>query len=238
MVEVDVQASADGVVVCFHDDTVDRTTDGTGLVSQTPVDLLKRLDAGRWFSPRFQDERIPTLTEVLDEVKGRILLNIEIKGPALSPSIEEGIAKRVAELIADRDMRDQVVVSSFSPLILEMTRDADPQIATARLLDHKLPDDAVPTELAAEVGSLGLNLDGRRVDNAFAQACLDSGIPLGVYTVDRRRDMERPVKMEVHSIFTNHPDRLRDVLRNLRIEPEYPPAEDLAGGPDRGGSDS
>jgi len=234
MVELDFQASSDGAVVCFHDDSLDRTTDGTGLVSQTPLEKLQRLDAGAWFSPRFQDERIPTLAEVLDEVKDRILLNAEIKGPAISRSIEGGIAKRVAELIADHDMRDQVVVSSFSPLILEQMRTSDPQITTASLFDEKLPKTAIPSELIAAVGSRGLNLDRKRVDPELVESCLDSGIPLGVYTVDRRRDMKRFVEMGVHAIFTNHPDRLLDVLRELRVDSDYPPVEDIANPPSQG----
>jgi glycerophosphoryl diester phosphodiesterase len=234
MVELDFQPSSDGEIVCFHDDTLDRTTDGTGLVSQTPLDMLKRLDAGSWFSPRFRDERIPTLSELLDEVDGRILLNIEIKGPAISRSLEGSVATRVAEIVADHGMREQVVVSSFSRLVLDQMRSADPRIITASLFDDTLPDDAIPSELVAEVGSRGLNVDRKRVDVELVERCVDSGIPLAVYTVDRPKEMKRLVEMGVHAIFTNRPDRLKEVLRELRVESDYPPVEDIAGQPDRG----
>ena len=63
MVELDFQASLDGEIVCFHDDTLDRTTNGSGLVSQTPLARLKQLDAGSWFSPRFRDQAHRALRE-------------------------------------------------------------------------------------------------------------------------------------------------------------------------------
>ena len=62
--ELDVQRSADAQLVCIHDDTVDRTTDGSGRVGDMTLEQLKLLDAGRWFAPKFRGERIPTLDEV------------------------------------------------------------------------------------------------------------------------------------------------------------------------------
>jgi hypothetical protein len=66
------------------------------------------------------------------------------------------------------------------------------------------------------------------VDAALVEACLDSGIPLGVYTVDRKREMKHLAEMGVHAIFTNFPDRLKEVLSSLRVDSEYPPIEDVA----------
>ncbi len=62
--EFDVRRSRDGVLVCLHDDTLDRTTDGTGAVADTPLDALRRLDAGSWFAPAFRGTRLPTIEEV------------------------------------------------------------------------------------------------------------------------------------------------------------------------------
>src|SRR5712691_9852961 len=63
--EVDVRRSQDGHLVCVHDDTVDRTTNGRGTVSEMTLEQLERLNAGTWFGPNFQGERIPTFNEVL-----------------------------------------------------------------------------------------------------------------------------------------------------------------------------
>ncbi len=63
--EFDVQRTKDGHLVCIHDDTVDRTTDGSGKVSEMTLDEIHRLDAESWFDPKFAGERVPTIEEVL-----------------------------------------------------------------------------------------------------------------------------------------------------------------------------
>lgn len=81
--EVDVRRSKDGTLVCVHDDTVDRTTNGLGAVSSLTLAELKKLDAGAWFSPAFAGERIPTFDEVLDVIKTHghdpVLIAIDLK---------------------------------------------------------------------------------------------------------------------------------------------------------------
>ena len=83
--EVDVRRSQDGYLVCIHDDTVDRTTNGRGAVSERTLDELKRLDAGSWFHEKFNAERIPTFDEVLDVIAKQgynsELIAIDLKAP-------------------------------------------------------------------------------------------------------------------------------------------------------------
>ena len=85
MTEIDVHICASGEVVVIHDDVVDRTTDGTGAVSELSLDELKSLDAGK-------GEKISTLNKVLSSLKGRISLNIEFKGEG-TPEPVFGIVK-------------------------------------------------------------------------------------------------------------------------------------------------
>lgn len=77
--ELDVQLSRDGVPVVIHDFTVDRTTNGKGLVRETDWADLQRLDAGAWKNKSYKGERIPALSELLDRSCGRVRLNIELK---------------------------------------------------------------------------------------------------------------------------------------------------------------
>lgn len=63
--EFDVQRSQDGHLVCIHDKTLDRTTNGSGNVADLTLSEIKQLDAGSWFDPRFKGEQVPTVTEVL-----------------------------------------------------------------------------------------------------------------------------------------------------------------------------
>ena len=79
VVELDVQMTADGYPVVIHNATVNRTTDGTGLVREKTLAELQTLDAGSWFETRFAGERVPTLEEVVTWARGRVALAIEIK---------------------------------------------------------------------------------------------------------------------------------------------------------------
>lgn len=101
--ELDVQMSRDGALVVIHDQTVDRTTNGTGDVGSLLLEELHRLDAGSWFGAEYQGERIPTLREVLElcALHGAGLL-IELKSPHLYPGVEQ----KVISLLRELDLQD------------------------------------------------------------------------------------------------------------------------------------
>jgi glycerophosphoryl diester phosphodiesterase len=208
MVEIDVTMTSDGHVIILHDETLNRTTDGTGPATGKTLAEIRELDAGSWFGPAYQGERVPSLIEVLDAVRGRILINVEIKPEA----VERGIATGVAALIAGHDMSDQVVVSSFSPAALQQIKAIDPAIVTMSLFNDELHAGRDPLEIVQEAGSRGLNISNDWVTPALVERCHRHGIPVGVYTVNSRRRMRRLIDMGVHSIFTDRPDRLLEVL--------------------------
>jgi glycerophosphoryl diester phosphodiesterase len=213
MVEVDVTLTADGEVVVIHDDTLDRTTDGSGPVATHTLDQLLRLDAGSWFARRFRGERIPTLAQLLDEVRGRILINVEIKPEAVGEEAEGGIAERVVRLIREREMRDGVIVSSFEPRALLQIAELDPELATASLYNEKLHRDMDPLAIVGAVGARALNLSQDQVTPAIVELCRQNRIQVGVYTANRAKEMRRLIRMDVDAIFTDRPDRLIEVLR-------------------------
>lgn len=89
--EFDVQRTRDGVLVCLHDDTVDRTTNGTGAVAALTLKELQALDAGSWFDPRFAGEQIPTVQEVLQLVAAYrqqdVLVAVDLKAAAVEQEV-------------------------------------------------------------------------------------------------------------------------------------------------------
>src|SRR5439155_8742322 len=94
----------------IHDDTVDRTTNGSGSVGSMNADEIQRLDAGSWFDPRFAGERVPLLGAVLDWAWGKVGLVIELKlGPVWYPGIEEAL---VATLREHNAVAEVLVISS------------------------------------------------------------------------------------------------------------------------------
>ena len=118
VMELDVQLSRDGIPVVIHDDTVDRTTNGKGLVRSMDWDQLRTLDAGTWFGHDFAHERIPALDEVLEWAERRnIGLMIEAK---TSPVHDRGAAETLASFLAGRSMTNCAVYSSDHVFLQEL----------------------------------------------------------------------------------------------------------------------
>jgi glycerophosphoryl diester phosphodiesterase len=106
-VEMDVRTTADGEFVIMHDPLVNRTTDGSGLVSSLTLSEIKQLDAGSWFSPDFAGERVPTLREALRHLNRRAAVDIDFKaGPRDS-------AERIARILDEEGYRDGRLVTVF-----------------------------------------------------------------------------------------------------------------------------
>ena len=111
-VELDVHLSADGVPVVIHDDTVDRTTNGSGEVSTLTIDVLQQLDAGN-------GERIPTLGQVLDVVEGKLQVDIEVKAAEAAEAVLAEVRDRPTLAFA---------MSSFMHDVLRHVRTLDENV--------------------------------------------------------------------------------------------------------------
>ena len=218
MVEIDVTLSADGHIVVLHDETLDRTTNGSGEVSRLNLAELKQLDAGAWFDPNFAGEHIPTLDELLAEVEGRILLNVEIK----SEAVGRGVVTKVASLIRERGMIDQVVVSSFSPKALAEMHSVAPEIRTAVLYNAEIHKGQDAVVIVTELGASVFNIKRQRLSRKMLRRCREHDIPVGIYTVNQPRRMRRLVKKGVGAIFTDHPDRLLEILSPIQAPAAAP----------------
>ena len=120
-VESDLRISKDGEVVLIHDDTVDRTTNGTGKVKDKTVEELKALDAGSWFSSQYDEERIPTLPEFFRRYRGRLKSMLEIKDAGL---VE---ARLVMLIVADELYKETIIIGSNRPS-LERVKSLDRRI--------------------------------------------------------------------------------------------------------------
>ena len=89
LVEMDIRETKDGYLVIMHDETVDRTTNGKGRVEELTLEEIKKLDAGEWFSPEFKGTRVPTLHEVLEAIKGKVLPDLDFKAGSPAKVIQE-----------------------------------------------------------------------------------------------------------------------------------------------------
>lgn len=136
-IELDIQLTKDGQIVVFHDESVDRTTDGTGELRSYTLEELKKLkiDAG---DGRY--EQIPTMEEVLDLLEDKLQngmkLNIELKNSVFP---YEGMEEKIVELIRKRNLQDSIVYSTFYAKSLERLRRLEPE-AELGILDRKASD--------------------------------------------------------------------------------------------------
>ncbi len=109
-IELDAKLSADGQVMVFHDPTLDRTTDGTGRLSQKTLAELRALDAGSFFSDKFRGEKIPLLDEVFEAVGKKMFINVELTNYAAP---RDRLVEKVCELIGRHALEKSVLFSSF-----------------------------------------------------------------------------------------------------------------------------
>ena len=210
--ELDVHRTRDGHLVVCHDETVDRTTDGTGAIGAMTLAELKRLDAGRWFDERFAGERIPTLDEVwalAEEAGGLRLLNVEVKlGFAAYPGIEEALV----EWIESRGLEERVVVSSFNHFSLLRLHQLAQKLRTGILYMAAWVE---PWLGAHRVGARSLHPYHPTLVPPLVEAAHQQGLEVYPFTVDEPRRMEELAKMGVDGLITNRPGLARSVVDGL-----------------------
>ena len=196
MIELDVTLSKDREVIVIHDDTLDRTTNGKGPVKKYSLAELKRLDAGSWFDSSFKGEQIPTLGQVLDLIKNRILLNIEIKKSAYeSDSPNDAIEKQVAGLVSMAGCLDSVLFSSFEPAILKSIVKIENRSRIALLTEKPLAKKT--WEFCKDLTPFSWNPDYRSVTEGRVQEMHGKNIRVFPYTVNSLSDAKHLVEMGV-----------------------------------------
>lgn len=206
-IELDVHLSKDGYLVVCHDETLNRTTNGKGFIKQYDLYELKQLDAGSWFDKKFKGEKMPLLEEVIDLIKGTNMdLNIELKaGSIFYPNIEE----KVLKMIDKYGIKDQVIISSFDHYAIVKVKELDNQMRTGILYMEALykPLDYIKTTKADALHPNYITLTKDIVDEAKAL-----NVDVNTYTVNLEEHIRLIKQLNVSSIITNYPDRVRSIL--------------------------
>jgi glycerophosphoryl diester phosphodiesterase len=204
--ELDVHFSADDQLVVIHDPSLERTTDGRGVVREHTVPQLKRLDAGGWFGRRSRGQRIQTLSEVLERFRDRAGFGIELKaGSDFYPGIEE----RLLTLLQLYEVVDRTLVASFDHHALRKCRDLDPDVRTAALVVGRL---LAPAALAPRGVLHALCLHAELVSDRDVAAVQEAGLECYVWVVNDPAAALRFAGWGVTGIVTDRPDLLRPVL--------------------------
>jgi glycerophosphoryl diester phosphodiesterase len=222
MVELDVTLTRDRRVVVLHDDTLDRTTDGCGQVRDFTLDELKQLDAGRWFTPRFAGERLPTLEEVLELCADRGMVNIEIKAGAFEVGRPaDAIEEQILSAVAERGMGGRVLISSFETRFLARIADRANAPAVGVLTERRTGSD--PLKLCKRLRAFSWHPDFRSVTSARVRAMHAAGIMVLPYTVNRPEDFRILLQMGVDGVFTDDPPLLQAVIGRTAGNETSPP---------------
>lgn len=208
-IELDVHLSKDGEVVIIHDETVDRTTNGSGLVCEHTLQELKQLDAS--FGSSFVGETIPTLREVLEWMQDNmLLLNIELKNDVIR-YIE--LEQKVIDLVREYRMEKRVVLSSFNHHSVAILEALAPDIERAILYHYPI---AEPTAEAKIRKASGLHPNFELLTKEFVQKAQEEGYVLRPYTINEPEDLTRMIEYGVDVIITDWPERAFSLLNKKK----------------------
>jgi glycerophosphoryl diester phosphodiesterase len=217
-IEFDVKLTKDGQPILFHDDRLERTTDGHGPVAAATLAEIRRLDAGGWFGAGFRGEPVPTFGEALALCAELSLgINVEIKPcPGRAVETAEVTMATLCE-VWPREMAAPLV-SSFAPACLRVARELAPEMPRGYLAG------TLPRrwrELLAEYGCVAMHLNHRRIAPWQRTTILAAGIPLVLYTVNDGPRARRQLEAGVAAVITDHIDRVLRCVNEVRTGAEH-----------------
>ncbi|HEY9787220.1 MAG TPA: glycerophosphodiester phosphodiesterase family protein [Candidatus Obscuribacterales bacterium] len=216
--ELDVHRCASGELVVIHDEDINRTTNGVGLVKDVTYDELRRLDAGSWWDEahgqpgesRFVGERIPLLTDVLALVDGKAMLNIEIKNtPVDYPGIEDDLL----DALAQYKHTETVIVSSFDHRLMSLLHRKRGDLNIALLADALLID--MPL-MARQMGATYWHPCFGSLRREAVEEAHQSGIAVHAWTINAQREWQWAVEWGIDGIITDDPLALTKYLQRQK----------------------
>lgn len=201
-IELDVQMTADGELVVMHDTNVYRTTGVDAQVSDLTLAQIKQLDAGAYFGEEYVGERVPSLEEVLKFAKGKIDLNIEIKGN----NSDTVIADRVVEMIEKYDMTGDCVVTSFDYDIIKRVKELSDEIEAGYILSVAYGDFYSMDDVDF------FSMNASFLSKQIVDAIHNSGKQVYAWTVNNSTSIKNLTNKGVDNIITDEPLLARETI--------------------------
>ncbi len=207
-IEIDVQMTEDGELIIIHDTTVDRTTNGTGQVSDFTLEEIRQLDAGSWFSEEYAGEKIPTFEEVLDAFRGKAGILIELKAPELYPGMEEKVAEALKERNMDQTNNGKIIIQSFNHESMKKSKELLPQIPHGVLAGVTWAD--VTDEQLAEFATYAdyFNPNMNIVTEELVDRVHEVDMEIYPYTSRSQEEANRLFAMNVDGIITDYTEHV------------------------------
>jgi glycerophosphoryl diester phosphodiesterase len=199
-IELDIHRCKTGELIVCHDAELSRTTNGSGFIKDKTLEELRKLSAGKWFSPEFADEKLPSLSEVFQLVDGKVPIMVEIKNtPIEYPGIEDELLK----LLSTYKARDQIIIISFDHEVLHRIHKKAPQCRIGFL------DSAVPYDIGGYAHGLGAAAWHPAFDGIRSKDVADAhkaGILVNAWTMNKPKDWRAGAEMGLDGIVTDDPD--------------------------------
>lgn len=225
--EIDLQLTKDGEIVVMHDRTVNRTTNGKGEIRRMTLADVKALDAGSWFNAEYPmyareeyaREKVPTLREVFETFGNRTSYLLETKSNADNPGLEE----KLWALVEQYDLADRVAVQSFSRKSLKKLRKLAPSLKRYQLIWYNHPSTITRGKLREiKKYANGIGVTYNKINEEYVRKAKEKGLSVIPYTINSQTHMDRAVRWGADGIYTDYPDRLRELLTNERLRRERP----------------
>jgi glycerophosphoryl diester phosphodiesterase len=210
--EFDLHMTSDNVPVVMHDDTVDRTTNGTGRIRDLTARQIGTLDAGSSYSPAFAGVGVPTFEQIVKFAShAQVIILPELKDSGWTAHQ----VTIVTDLIHHYGMADMTMFQSFHPEVLQLAASIAPDIARAGLVSE-IPAD--PVEFVQRFGGQGLLPKAAAVTARTVATLHRAGLSVMVWTVDDPTDWQRLTSFGVDGIMTNNPGALAGWVQRYRQE--------------------
>jgi glycerophosphoryl diester phosphodiesterase len=208
-IELDAKLSADGHVVIMHDDTVNRTTDGSGSVSSLTLADLRSLDAGSKIPPLFKSEKVPSLEQVFEAMGRKIFINVELTNYSTP---KDDLAEKVVALVKKHNLKESVILSSFNMIALIQARKLLPEVALGFLTYNGLAETALRSRMVHFGPLLALHASFKDFSPFLVQTTHHSKSRIHVYTVNQPTEIHQLFIGGVDGIFTADPQLAIKIL--------------------------
>ncbi|GBF49230.1 glycerophosphodiester phosphodiesterase family protein [Leptospira ryugenii] len=198
--ELDTMLTKDEVLVVIHDETLNRTTNGEGLVREKTFEEIQTLDAGSYFSPKFAGTKVPSLESLFYELPVSTIFDIEVKSNE-DENERKLLAKHLVTLLSRCKANHRVFITSFDPFLLEAVKRENPALLRGQLLEE---GDSLKQDFVSEPDLFLPNYKGLTKDTMIELSSMSySVIP---YTMNDPKDWERMLPWGLRGLITDRPD--------------------------------
>lgn len=211
-IELDVHKSKDGHLVVIHDEDVQRTFKGKGLVKDYTLAQLQEFKCRKFEFIANDDCKVPTLRDVFELIKNEdVTLNIEAKTDQIHYDLEQD----VVDLINEYNIKNKILISSFNHKCIDIFQSTDESIRYGALYEYEADysSEANVVEHAKKLNVYSINISRDLVTKEMVELAHENGLKVYVYTVNAPNVMRKMIECKVDGVFSDYPDLMKEIIR-------------------------